>query len=137
MSDSPELGDDGGKSLSQKMAEATICTIISLDICLTGMVARVDLTCSLTVRMKCSISGTCYFLDAQFRSMPIEVISLSSGSNSQLVYIFVILKPLCRYNLCTHVITSAMFSIFRFLVILPVENMMCRNMVLRKLIPLM
>ena len=35
------------------------------------------------------------------------------------------------------VIPSEMFSTFRFLIILPVANMMCRDMVLRKPIPLM
>ena len=61
------------------MVEATICNIISLDICLNGMVARADLMCSLTVRMKRSISGTCYFLDAHLvlyleRSFPCVVV---------------------------------------------------------------
>ena len=81
MSDSPVTGVDGGNSLIQKMAEATRCTIISLDISLNGMVARSGLMRSLTVRMKRSISGTFSFLDAQFRFMPREVISLNSGTN--------------------------------------------------------
>ena len=42
----------------------------------------------------------------------------------------VILKPRCRYNLCTCVIPSTMCSTFRFFIILPVANMMCRDMVL-------
>ena len=123
--------------MSQNMAEATRCTIMSLYIHLNGMVALADLTCSLTVRMKRSISGTCYFLDAQFKFMPRPVISLRIGSNSKSVCMCVILKPCCRYNVCTCVILSAMFSIFRFLTILPVANMMCHDMVLRKPIPLM
>ena len=61
MSDSPAPGVDGGDSLSQKMAEAKICTIMSLDIRLNGMVAHADLIRSLTVQMKFSISGKCYF----------------------------------------------------------------------------
>ena len=69
MSDIPAPGVDGGNSLIQKMAEATRCTIISLDIRLNGVVAQVDLTPSLTFWMKRSISGTCLFLDAQFRLM--------------------------------------------------------------------
>ena len=77
------------------------------------------------------------FLDAQFRFMPRAVMSLSSGLNSQSLCMCVILKPRCRYNLCTCVITSAMCSTFRFLIILPVANMMCRYMVMRKTIPLM
>ena len=137
MFDSPAPGVDGGNSLIQKMTDATRCTIIRLDIRLNGMMTRADLTRSLTVRMKRSISGTCYFLDAQFRFMPREVISLRSGSNSKSVCMCVILKPVCRYNLCICVIPSAMCSTFWFLIILPVANMMCRDMVLRKLIPLM
>ena len=61
MSDSPVPGVDGGNELSQKMAEATRCTIIRLDIRLNGIVAWADLTRSLTVRMKRSISGTYSF----------------------------------------------------------------------------
>ena len=93
MYDSPAPGVDGGNELSQKITEATRCTIINLDISLNGMVDRADLTSSLTVRMKRSISGTCYFLYEQFRFMPIEVIYLRSGLNSQSVCICVILKP--------------------------------------------
>ena len=70
MSDSPAPGVDGGNALSQKMAETTRCTIIRLDICLNGMVDQADMTCSLIVRMRRSISGTYSFLDAQFRFMP-------------------------------------------------------------------
>ena len=44
MSDNPALGVDGGNSLSQKMAETKICTIISLDIRLNGMVDQADIT---------------------------------------------------------------------------------------------
>ena len=77
------------------------------------------------------------FLGAQFRFMPRVVISLRSGSNLQSSCICGILKPRCSYNLCTCMIPSAVFSIFRFLIILPMENMTCRDMVLRKTIPLM
>ena len=64
MSESPTPGVDGENALIKKMAEATGCTIIRLDICLNGLVAQADLTHSLTVRMKRSISGTYSFLGA-------------------------------------------------------------------------
>ena len=114
MSDSPATGVDEGNKLTQKLAEATRCTIISLDTHLNGMAARRDLTRSLTVRIKRSISGTCSFLDEQFRFIPTAVISLSSGSKYLSPFMCVILKPHCRYNLCNCVIPSAMFLIFRF-----------------------
>ena len=119
------------------MEEATRCTIIILDIRLNGTVAQADLTRSSTVQMKRSISWTCYFLDVQFRFIPRAVIYLRSGPNSQSSCICGILKPLWRYNLCTCMIPSAMFSIFRFLIIIPVANMKCHDMVLRKPIPLL
>ena len=136
MSGSPATGIYGGNTLIQKMPEATRCTIINLDIRLNGMVAQADLTRSLTVRMKLSISGTCSFLDAQFRFMPRAVISLRSGSNSQSVCMCVILKARCGYNLCTSVIPYTMCSTFRSLIIITMANMMCRDMVLRKPISL-
>ena len=89
---SPAPGVDGGNASIQKMEEVKRCTIISLDIHLNSMVARGDLTRSLTVQMKRSISGTCSFLYAQFRFMPRTVISLNSGSNSQAVCVSVILS---------------------------------------------
>ena len=55
-SESPASGVDGGNVLSQKMAEATRCTIISLGVRLKCMVDQADITRSLTVRMKRSIS---------------------------------------------------------------------------------
>ena len=73
-----------------------------------------------------------FLLDAQFGFISRAVIYLRSVSNSQLACICVILKPRCRYNLCTCVIPSTMYSIFRFLIIIPVTKMMCRDMVLRK-----
>ena len=63
------------------MSEAIRYTIISLDIRLKSMVDQADLTRSLMVRMKRSITGKCYFLDAHFRFMPREFISLRSVSN--------------------------------------------------------
>ena len=96
------------------------------------MADRAGLTRSLTVQIKCSISGTCYFLCAQFRFIPRSVISVHSGSNHLSEFMRVILNPHFRYNLCTCVIPSAMFLIFRFLIILPVSNIMCRDTVLRK-----
>ena len=127
--DSPVPGVDGVFTLSQKMEEATRCTIMSLDIRVNSMVDQAGLTRSLTDRMKRSISGTCSFLDAQFRFMPRAFISLFIGLNSQSVCLSVILKPQCRYNLCTCVIPSAMCSTFRFFIILPVANIMCRDTV--------
>ena len=94
-----------------KMAEATRCTIMSLDICLNVMVARDDLMRSLTVWMKRSISGTCSLLDEKFRFMPRSVIYLHSHLNLQSVCICVILKPRCRYNLCT-IWNTLNFSVF-------------------------
>ena len=126
-----------GKSIDPKMAKAKRCTIIILNVRLNGMVAQADLTRSLIFRMKRSISGTCSFLDAQFSFMPREVMSLRSGLNLKSLCMCVIMKPRCRYNLCTCVIPSAMCSTFRFLIILLVANMMCREMMLRKLILLM
>ena len=137
MSDGPAPGIDGGNALSQKVVEATRCNIMSLDIRLNGMVAWTELTCSLTVWMKSSISGTCSFLDTQFWFIPRAFVSLCSGLNSQSVCICVILKPRCRYSLCTCVIPSPMFSNFQFLIILPVVNMTFPDMVLSKPIPLM
>ena len=83
MSYSPASCVDGGNILSQNTAEATRFNTIGLDIRLNKMVARADLTCFLTVGMKRSISGTCSFLDAQFRFMPRAVDSLCIDSNSQ------------------------------------------------------
>ena len=79
MSDTPALGVDGGNSLSQKMVEATRCTVISFNIRLNGMMSWADLTRPLTVQMKCSISGTCYFLNAWFSFIPRAFIYLRSG----------------------------------------------------------
>ena len=125
MSDSPAPGVDGGNVLIQKMAKATRCTIIILDICLNSIVYRADLTRYLTVQMKRSISGKYSFFDANlFWFMPRAVLSLRSVSNLPLVCICVIWKPRCRYNLCTCVIPYTMFSIFRFLIIISVEDMM-------------
>ena len=136
MYESPVPGVDGGNALRQKMTEATRCTIIILYILLNIMLDQLDLNRSLTVQMKRSISGRCFFLDAQFRFMPRVVIYLRSCSYSQSVCICVILKPLNMHNLCTCGISSTTFSIFRFLIILTIANMMFRDMVLRKPIPL-
>ena len=63
--DSPLPGFDGGKSFSQKIAVATICIIINLEISLKGMDEWADRTCSLMVRLNHSIPGTCSFLEMQ------------------------------------------------------------------------
>ena len=81
MSDIPVPGVDGGNALIQKMLEAIRCTIIRLYISFNGMVYWTDMTRSLTVQTKRSISGICYFLDAQFRFIPRALISLHSGLN--------------------------------------------------------
>ena len=78
-----------------------------------------------------------FLFECTFRFMPRAVIYLRSGSNSQSVCLCVILKTRCRYNLCTCVIPSAMCSTFLFLIILPVADMMSRDMVLRNPILLM
>ena len=126
----------GKKSLIQKISEATRCNIINLYNRLNGIVDWEDLTRSITIRIERSISGTYSFLDAQFRFISRAVLSLSSGSNLMSACICLILNLRCKYNLCTWVIPSEMFLIFRGLILLPVENMMCREMVLRKLITL-
>ena len=121
----------------QKTAEATRFIIIRLYIRLNGMVDRAYLMRYLTVDIKRSISGKCSFLDAQFRFIPRVVIYLRSVSNLLLVCIYVILKPHFRYRLFTCMILSTMVSMFRFLIVIPVANMTCRDMVLRKPITLM
>ena len=134
--DIPDPGVYRGNKLIQNTAEAKICTIISLDTCLNGMASRTDPTRYLTVQMKRSIPEICSFLDAQFSFIPIAFISLHSGLNSLSECIPVILKPRWRYYLCTYVIPSALLLVFRFLIILHVANMMCRDMLLMKQIPL-
>ena len=122
--------------LIQNMGEATRFTIIILYIRLSGVVDQAGLTHSLTVQMNHSISGTCSFLDAQFSFISRSVIYLHSGLSQLPACICEIFNPCCKYNLFTCVIPSAMFLIFRILIILPVANMMCHVMVLRKPIPL-
>ena len=115
----------------------TKLTIINLDIHLKGIAARADRTHSLTVQFNFSISSTCSFFDAKFRNIPRSAIYNFRGSNSLSACICVILKPRFRYSLWTCLIPSQMFFIFRFLIILPVANIMCQDMVFRKKIPLM
>ena len=126
---------DGVNAFIQNMVYATRYTIIILDNHLNGMADRADLTRSLTVRMKRSILGTCSFLDTQLRFIPRSVTYVRSGYNSLSECMWLILKSRCRYNLCTSVIPSIMFLIFQFFTIIPVVNMMCHDMVLRKPIP--
>ena len=71
-----------GMNLAKNIVVVTKLTIISLEVCLKGMDAREDWMRSLMVRLNRSISGTCYFLDTQFRDMPRSTISAHSGSNS-------------------------------------------------------
>ena len=95
-----------------------------------------DQTRSLMVRLNRSISGTCSLLDTQSRDMTISDIYAHIGSNSLSACMRVILKPRCRYRLWTCVIPLSMLFIFRFLIILTVANIMCRDMVFRKPMPL-
>ena len=74
-------GFDRVKAFSQKIAEAKRWTIINLEIRLKGMTAQVDRTRYFMLQLNRSISGTCYFLDAQFRDMPRSAISARRGSN--------------------------------------------------------
>ena len=92
--DSPLPGFDGGKSFSQKIAVATICIIINLEISLKGMAARADQTGSLTVLLNHSIPGICSLLDAQFRDIPISAIYGGSGFNITRIHSDSELEPL-------------------------------------------
>ena len=101
------------------------------------MAAWTDLTHFLTFQINFSFSGTCYFLDEQFRFIPRVVISIHSGLKLMSACIRVIPNPQCGYNLCTCMIPNAKFFIFRFLIIISAANMMFRYIVLMKPIPLM
>ena len=134
--DSPASGFDGGKLFSQKIAVTKRWTIISLDIHLKIMHDWEDRTRSLTLQLKRIISVTCSFLDMQFMDMTGSAISAHSSWNLLSACIRVVFKPHFRYSLLTCLIISTMFSIFRFLIILPVENILCRYMVFRNPISL-
>ena len=103
---------------------------------LKGMDSWVDRMHSLTVRLNRSISGTCSFLDTQFRDIPRSAISACRGSKSLSACMSGFLKLRCRYSLWICLIPSSMLF-FLFLIILPVANIMCQDMVLRKPMPLM
>ena len=92
----------------------------------------VDRTRSLAVQLNCSISCTCSFLDAQFKEIPRSDISAHSGSNSLPAYMCVMFEPRSRHILLTFLIQSSMLFTFRFLIILPVENTICQDMVFMK-----
>ena len=100
------------------------------------MAACEDWTRYLTVWSNRSISGACSFLDAQFKDIMRSAISARTDSNSLSACLIVILNPHCRYSLWTCLIPSSLFFIFRFLIILPVENIRCRDMLFRKPMPL-
>ena len=68
----------------------------------------------LAVQLNPSISGTCFFLEAQLREITISAISARRGSNSLSACIHVILKPCWRYALLTCLIPSSMFFTFIF-----------------------
>ena len=125
------------KVFIKKISAATRWTIIHLEISLKVMAAWTDRTFSLVVWLNHSISGTCYFLDGKFREMPRSSISACSGSNYLSSCKHVILKPCCRYSLLTCLIKSSMFFTFLFLIIIPVANIMCWDIMFRNTIPLM
>ena len=76
-----------------------------------------------------SISGTCYFLDAQLRDIPRSSISAHSGSNSLSSCMWGVFKPCCRYSFLTCLIPSSVFFTFQVLIMLPVANIMFRYIV--------
>ena len=122
---------DVGKGFSQKIEVVKGLTTINLHIFFKGMDAWEDRTHSLTFQLNFSISGTCYFLDAQFRDMPMSAISAHSSPNSLSACIRVILEPHYRYSLLTCLIPSSIFFIFLFLIMLPVEKIMYQGVVFR------
>ena len=101
------------------------------------MADQADWTHSFTVRLNCSISGTCSFLDAQFKDMPISAISAPRCSDLLSSRMRVVFKPSCRYIFCTCLIISSILFIVQLLITLPVTNMMCWYMVFRKPMMLM
>ena len=101
------------------------------------MDARAYRTHYFTVSLNRSISGNCSFLDAQFRDILRSAIYAHRGSNLLSACMRVILKPCCRYSLWTCLIPYLVFFIFRFLIILPVTNIMCQDMVFGKPMVLM
>ena len=100
------------------------------------MADRAYWKCSLTFLLNCSILGTCFFLNVQFREMPRLAISAHCGSNSLSACLRVIFKPRCRYICFTCLVPSSTLFTFRFLIILTVLNIIFRDMVCRNLIPL-
>ena len=92
---------------------------------------------SLAVWLNSSTLGTSYLLDYQFRDMPTSTIYAYRGSKYLPACMRMILKSLCRFSLWTCLIPSSMFFIFRFLIILPVTNIMFQDMVFRKPMALM
>ena len=94
--ENPAPGFNGGKAFIQNIAMVTGWTIINLDIKLKGMAAWAYWTSFLKILLHRSISGTCSFLDAQFRYIPRSTISNCRCSNSLSERMRVILKPRCR-----------------------------------------
>ena len=103
---------------------ATWWTAINLEISLKVMHNWAYLTCFLMAWLNCSISGIFSSLDAQFRDMPRLAVSSRTGLNLLSECIHVILKPCCRYSFWTCLNSSSMLFIFRFLIILPVANIL-------------
>ena len=69
--------------------------------------------------------------------MPRSAISACRGSNLLSACMRVFLKSCFRYSLWTCLIPYLVFFIFRFLIILPVTNIMCQDMVFGKPMVLM
>ena len=128
---------DGRKAFIPKIALVTIWNKIDPDIFLKGMAVWADLTRSLTEYLNCSISGTCYLLNEQFRNMTRSSILSCRVSNLLSVCIHVVLRPRCRYVLRTYSNLSIRLFNLRFVIILTVANIICCDMVLINLIPLM
>ena len=91
---------------AKKIAVAKIWVINILEIRLKGMADWAYQTNSLNVKLNCSISRKCYFLDTQLQDMSILAISTRSVSNSLSVCMWEILKPRCIYSLLTCLIPS-------------------------------
>ena len=134
--DSTVQSMDIGKAFNQKMEVVTRWNIIIFKTRAKGMIAWSDWTRSLTVRISHSISGTCYFLLMKLRLMTSSDTSGCSGLDSLSVCMRVIMKPCCKYSLLKLLIPSLMFSIFWFIIILPIPNWIYWYMVLSNPMPL-
>ena len=135
--ESPVPGFYGVKAFSQKIEVVTIWIIIHLEILFKGIDTWADWKGSLKFRLNNSMLSTCLFSDAQLKKIPRSAIYDRNGPNSLSACIRLTLKPSCRYSFLTCFIPSSMLFTFRFLIIFPVANKMCRGMLFRKLVLLM